>query len=116
VSSVNYPEFYPVNVSCVLYTFIGDHDEIVEITFAEFDLQVPFNNRLASVTSSIILRSKEMFSHMTSVTRKFKKKILMNFFREVERRPRNSRLDFGSDPGSGSVDVCSLLALLDILA
>jgi len=44
-SSVNYPEFYPSNIGCVLYTFIGDYDEIVEITFVQFHLQVPFNNR-----------------------------------------------------------------------
>jgi len=44
-SSVNYPEFYPSNIGCVLYTFIGDYDEIVEITFVQFHLQVPFNSR-----------------------------------------------------------------------
>jgi len=44
-SSVNHPEFYPSNIACVLYTFIGDYDEIVEVTFDQFDFQVPFNNR-----------------------------------------------------------------------
>ena len=55
-SSVNYPGFYPLNVSCVLYTFIGDYDEIVEVTFVEFDLQVPFNNRLVSATEKVMNR------------------------------------------------------------
>lgn len=35
---------YPAGLSCVLYTFIGDLDEIVEVTFIEFDLQPPAPN------------------------------------------------------------------------
>jgi len=44
-SSVNYPEFYQSDISCILYTFIGDYDEIVEVTFVQFDFQMLFNNR-----------------------------------------------------------------------
>ena len=47
-SSINYPAVYPSNIACVLYTLIGDYDEIVEIDFVQFHLQVPFNNRSVS--------------------------------------------------------------------
>jgi len=39
--SVNYPQPYPPDINCVLYTFIGDLGEIVEVEFADFDLQPP---------------------------------------------------------------------------
>lgn len=39
-TSPNFPQFYPP-VNCVLYTFIGDSNEIVELTFIEFDLEMP---------------------------------------------------------------------------
>ena len=40
-SSVNFPRVYPPAVNCVLFTFIGDLGEIVEVEFVEFDLQPP---------------------------------------------------------------------------
>lgn len=42
-TSPNFPQIYPPNVNCILYTFIGALDEIIELTFLEFDLQVPDN-------------------------------------------------------------------------
>ena len=44
-TSPNFPQIYPININCILYTFIGDLDEIVELTFLEFDLQVPITNK-----------------------------------------------------------------------
>ena len=44
-TSPNYPKIYPTNINCILYTFMGELDEIVEITFFEFDLQVPVTNK-----------------------------------------------------------------------
>ncbi|KAL4233653.1 hypothetical protein ACF0H5_008335 [Mactra antiquata] len=39
--SPDYPERYPTNLNCVLYSFIGDVNEIVEINFVEMDLKPP---------------------------------------------------------------------------
>jgi len=40
-TSPNFPETYPRNINCILYTFIGDLGEIIELTFLEFDLKMP---------------------------------------------------------------------------
>ncbi|CAH1799296.1 unnamed protein product [Owenia fusiformis] len=40
-TSPNNPQAYPPELNCILYTFIGDINEIVELTFYEFDLQMP---------------------------------------------------------------------------
>lgn len=37
-NSPDYPRPYPANINCLLYTFIADIDEIVEITFKDFDV------------------------------------------------------------------------------
>ncbi|XP_064627672.1 suppressor of lurcher protein 1-like isoform X2 [Lineus longissimus] len=42
--SPNYPAEYPENTNCILYTFIGNVGEIVELTFIAFDLQMPDKN------------------------------------------------------------------------
>jgi len=39
--STDYPKPYPALVSCVLYTFVGDLGEIVELSFSRFDLHAP---------------------------------------------------------------------------
>jgi len=39
-----FPHAYPANVHCLLYTFIGDVTQIVELTFLEFDLKPPIAN------------------------------------------------------------------------
>jgi len=51
--SVNFPNAYPPGVNCVLYTFIGDLGEIVEVDFVEFDLQPPSRSQ-KYVTFSIM--------------------------------------------------------------
>ncbi|XP_005098449.3 bone morphogenetic protein 1 [Aplysia californica] len=40
-TSPNFPQYYPSNINCVLYTFIGDATEIIELTFIQFDLKMP---------------------------------------------------------------------------
>ncbi|XP_025098047.1 uncharacterized protein LOC112566221 [Pomacea canaliculata] len=42
--SPNFPEFYPPNTNCILYSFFGDAFEIIELTFLEFDLRMPASN------------------------------------------------------------------------
>nr|XP_018907000.1 PREDICTED: suppressor of lurcher protein 1 [Bemisia tabaci]XP_018907008.1 PREDICTED: suppressor of lurcher protein 1 [Bemisia tabaci] len=37
-SSQDYPKPYPSHVDCLLYTFVAHKDEIVEITFKDFDI------------------------------------------------------------------------------
>jgi len=37
--SPNYPVPYETNVDCILYTFVGGQDELVQITFVAFRLQ-----------------------------------------------------------------------------
>ncbi|XP_076357775.1 suppressor of lurcher protein 1-like isoform X1 [Tachypleus tridentatus] len=38
-TSPNWPIPYDENINCLLYTFIGQEDELIEITFDEFDVQ-----------------------------------------------------------------------------
>ncbi|KAK7867701.1 hypothetical protein R5R35_011567 [Gryllus longicercus] len=38
-SSPDYPRPYPDGVGCLLYTFLATADEIVELTFKDFDVQ-----------------------------------------------------------------------------
>jgi len=42
--SINHPKPYPPSVSCVLYTFVGDLGEVVELSFSRFDLHAPRSN------------------------------------------------------------------------
>ena len=44
-TSPNHPQVYPPNVNCVLYTFITAPPEIVEITFSDFNLQIPATSK-----------------------------------------------------------------------
>lgn len=44
-TSIGFPMIYPVNVSCILYTFLGEGGELVEINFVDFDLQQPTANK-----------------------------------------------------------------------
>ncbi|XP_029634829.1 bone morphogenetic protein 1 isoform X4 [Octopus sinensis] len=44
-TSPNFPETYPRNINCILYTFIGDLGEIIELSFLEFDLKMPGQDR-----------------------------------------------------------------------
>ncbi|KAH0554499.1 hypothetical protein KQX54_011010 [Cotesia glomerata] len=37
--SPDFPKRYPVNIDCLLYTFVGQPDEIVELTFHQFNLR-----------------------------------------------------------------------------
>jgi len=47
--STNYPKPYPASISCVLYTFVGDLGEIVELSFSRFDLHAPRSNAATCV-------------------------------------------------------------------
>lgn len=40
-----FPQVYPPRRDCVLYAFVGDPREIVELTILEFDLRLPVGNR-----------------------------------------------------------------------
>ncbi|CAH1992954.1 unnamed protein product [Acanthoscelides obtectus] len=37
--SPDFPKPYPPNIDCLLYTFVGSTDEIVQLTFQEFDVK-----------------------------------------------------------------------------
>lgn len=37
--SPDHPKPYPSNIDCLLYTFIGSPDEIIELTFEAFDVR-----------------------------------------------------------------------------
>ena len=43
-TSPNFPEIYSPGINCVLYTFMGELGEIVELTFLHFDLQMRYGN------------------------------------------------------------------------
>ena len=51
-TSPNYPDVYETNINCVLYTFIGDDDQLVQLTFTDFDMQTSITNKydLSSTT------------------------------------------------------------------
>ena len=40
-TSPNFPQLYPNNLNCILYVFVAPFNHIVELTFTEFDLQLP---------------------------------------------------------------------------
>jgi len=46
-TSPNHPQIYPTNVNCVLYTFTAAPQQIIEITFSEFNLQIPATSKSA---------------------------------------------------------------------
>lgn len=43
-NSPNFPQFYSKGIECILFTFIGDLDELVEIKFTDFDMMYPDAN------------------------------------------------------------------------
>jgi len=51
-TSPNYPQIYQTNINCVLYTFMGDDDELVQLTFTDFDMELSITNKYASVVST----------------------------------------------------------------
>ena len=46
-TSPNYPQVYPTNINCILYTFIAQPQKIVELTFEAFDLPFPLTTKYA---------------------------------------------------------------------
>ena len=44
-TSPSHPQIYPTNINCVLYTFSAAPQQIVEITFNDFDLQIPATSK-----------------------------------------------------------------------
>ena len=44
-TSPNHPQVYPPNVNCILYTFIAAPHQIIEITFNDFNLQIPATSK-----------------------------------------------------------------------
>jgi len=44
-TSPNHPQVYPTNVNCILYTFIAAPHQIIEITFNDFNLQIPATSK-----------------------------------------------------------------------
>ncbi|XP_067675156.1 suppressor of lurcher protein 1-like isoform X1 [Haliotis asinina] len=47
-TSPNFPQYYPRDANCILYTFIGDVKELVEITFLQFDMKKPTSNNVCT--------------------------------------------------------------------
>ncbi|CAG2227163.1 unnamed protein product [Mytilus edulis] len=43
-NSPNFPQFYSKGIECILFTFIGDVGELVEIKFTDFDMMYPDAN------------------------------------------------------------------------
>jgi len=41
----NFPEAIPNKIDCLLFNFIGKPDELVELTFLDFDIHATANNR-----------------------------------------------------------------------
>lgn len=47
-TSPNFSQPYPDDINCLLYTFRGGKEEMVQLTFLEFDLQAPYDRRLVA--------------------------------------------------------------------
>ncbi|XP_071112472.1 suppressor of lurcher protein 1-like isoform X3 [Haliotis cracherodii] len=47
-TSPNFPQYYPRDANCILYTFIGDVKELVEITFLQFDMKKATSNNICT--------------------------------------------------------------------
>ncbi|XP_013418307.1 suppressor of lurcher protein 1-like [Lingula anatina] len=54
--SPNYPDNYPPNLNCILYTFKGEVDEIVEISFRVFDIRTKSPNKCLDGETADYLR------------------------------------------------------------
>jgi len=44
-TSPNYPQIYDANINCILYTFMADEDELVQLTFTDFDMELSITNK-----------------------------------------------------------------------
>jgi len=44
-TSPNHPQVYSTNINCILYTFSAGPHQIVEITFNDFNLQIPATSK-----------------------------------------------------------------------
>jgi len=51
-TSPNHPQVYPTNVNCILYTFVAVPQQIVEIIFNDFNLQIPATSKSECVLLS----------------------------------------------------------------
>lgn len=54
-SSPDYPKSYPRGIDCLLYTFIAGPDEIIELTFTDFDVHKSYLEWVQTNLSQIIL-------------------------------------------------------------
>lgn len=45
VTTPNFPHEYSSGINCILYTIVADKTQLVEITFVEFDMAPPTDNR-----------------------------------------------------------------------
>lgn len=54
-NSPNYPSPYPPLINCILYTFIGFLEDIVELHFTDFSTQPPVTNRLINIYFTLTL-------------------------------------------------------------
>ena len=44
-TSPNYPQVYETNINCILYTFMADEDELIQLTFTDFDMELSITNK-----------------------------------------------------------------------
>ncbi|XP_041351240.1 suppressor of lurcher protein 1-like [Gigantopelta aegis] len=85
-TSPNFPKNYPRDSTCILYTFIGDVDEIIELTFLEFDMRMPTSNNVCTDFLRLFLNldrpevnehnryDLELCGNITMIGRKYGKK------------------------------------------
>jgi len=70
-TSPNHPQIYPTNVNCILYTFIAAPQQIIEITFSEFDLQIPATSKSEYVLSFCRERGERLKSKANGILLQF---------------------------------------------
>jgi len=54
-TSPNHPQIYPTNINCILYTFIAAPQQIIEITFHDFNLQIPATSKSDITISQYVI-------------------------------------------------------------
>ncbi|GLV41231.1 hypothetical protein CBL_04755 [Carabus blaptoides fortunei] len=61
-TSPDFPRAYPPDIDCLLYTFVASSDEIIEITFHDFDIRKTHLENIHLAEERDRENSKPMFS------------------------------------------------------
>ncbi|KYM81609.1 hypothetical protein ALC53_07996, partial [Atta colombica] len=65
-TSPDFPKRYPPNIDCLLYTFIGHPDEIVVLTFHQFNIRRIWPEAICHAPNSGLPLSGRVYSRLST--------------------------------------------------